>query len=107
MSQNDGPKRLPRLSKLDALTLLDITVKCLQCSTEADYKQIFTLLNTILPFDQSTSGLAKLAPDGAVVSYELANINYPVEWLQTYKDKNFSAIAGRCKKLFPTILPHR
>ena len=105
MSQNDGPKKLPRLSKLDALTLLEITVKCLACSTEADYKQIFTLLNTILPFDQSTSGLAKLDPDGAVVSYELANINYPVEWLQTYKAKNFSAIDVIVKSNFTAFTP--
>jgi DNA-binding CsgD family transcriptional regulator len=105
MSHNDGSRKRPRLSKLDALTLLDITVKCLQCSTESDYKQIFELLNTILPFDQSTSGLAKLDPEGMVVSYELANINYPVEWLQTYKEKNFSGIDVIVKRNFTSFTP--
>jgi LuxR family transcriptional regulator, quorum-sensing system regulator CviR len=90
MSHDELQYHTTDISSSCALALLEIAAKCLYCSSEKDYKEIFGLLNKILPFDKSTSGLADLDGNNAVVSYELINVNYPDEWLKIYKDNEFS-----------------
>lgn len=93
------------LSSSCALTLLEIASKCLYCNTEDDYLDIFKTLNTVFPFDYSTSGLAELDDKKNVIDYELINISYPEEWLQLYKEKHFSGVDVIVKNNFTTYRP--
>lgn len=93
------------LTKNCAMSLLEITEKCLHCNSEEDYKAIFILLNKLFPFDNATSGLAELNNNNDVTAYELLNISYPEEWIKIYNKQKFSDIDVIVRHNFSSFTP--
>lgn len=108
MPHADFPAHLKRISGTCALALLEIIDKCLHCESDEDYRKIFKMLNNLIAFDQSTSGLAELDTRNgvmAVVSYDLININYPEKWLGVYKEKEFDKVDVIVQNNFTNFMP--
>lgn len=80
------------LSKSDAIQLLELIQKSLSCSTEEDLRRLVSALRQLVPFEFAICGLANLAPDRKVRSYNIININYPSEWLDEYISRGYQAI---------------
>ena len=88
-----------------ARELLEIAAKCLHCNSEEDYREVFKMLNNIIPFDMATSGLAELGNENDIIAYELINISYPEEWLKIYNKNNFSESDVIVRENFTSFTP--
>ena len=100
MSSGSPQYPFAALSGPCAIVLLEIINDCLYCKSQDDFKKVCAKLNTLIPFDAATSGLAQLDPSNIITSYELVNISYPDKWLHTYNEKNFAAIDVIVKENF-------
>lgn len=77
----------PALSKRDAVQFAEILNEYLVCDSFETYRGIFSRLNCLIPFDYATSGLVKLNDEFVVESYDLANINFTDQWIQSYNEQ--------------------
>lgn len=88
------------LSKLDAISILELIHTSLFCSNEDDFRRLDTELRRVISYDFSVSGLAKMDNHGCLTSYEIINLGYPSEWLDVYTRNNFYQIDSIVKENF-------
>ena len=69
------------LSKQDAIILLELISESLACSTEEQVLRLMGRLGELLPYQAAISGIAKLAPNGAVEAMKIVNVDYPPEYI--------------------------
>ena len=88
------------LSKRDSISLLELIHTSLLCSNEEDFKGLVNKLHKLISYDFAVSGLAKTDNYGKVISYKIMNVNYPVEWLDVYTNKNLYDMDSVVKENF-------
>jgi DNA-binding CsgD family transcriptional regulator len=78
-----------QLSGADALTVLEIIHRSLSCSSESDYKNLFSKIQTLFPFDFAFTMLGHHDKRLGLVEEGGVNISFPEEWIREYTSKNF------------------
>jgi DNA-binding CsgD family transcriptional regulator len=77
------------LSGIDALTVLEIIHRSLSCSSESDYKNLFSKIQTLFPFDFAFTMLGHHDKSLGLVEEGGINISFPEEWIREYTAKNY------------------
>ncbi len=89
MMGNYTEKAKEHISKMDAITLLELIYQCGSCSTLDDTHAIMEKINSLLGFDKAIYVLAKYNASGSITSYNNINFSYPQEWLKLYREHHF------------------
>jgi LuxR family transcriptional regulator, quorum-sensing system regulator CviR len=71
------------LSKVDAISLLELINSCVSCSDEKEFRRIMTETGSLLSYDFALTGLVSQRNSG-LTSLRRINISYPAEWLDIY-----------------------
>lgn len=77
------------ISKSDALMLLEIIYECSLCASTQDAYALMQKTNSLVDFDNSVYGLARLDNNGSILRYDIINFSYSTEWLDVYKSNRF------------------
>lgn len=72
------------LSKLDAVTLLELIHESLSCNSKENLAELVERLKSLIPFDYGLCGLAKIDKNGMKPDFDITNGSYPNEWLEVY-----------------------
>jgi DNA-binding CsgD family transcriptional regulator len=80
------------LSRNDAVSLLEIIYKSRHCISDNEFRALVDDLRKLIPFDFTISGVAKTDKLGAVIDYDIVNVNYDAEWLELYTVKGYYQI---------------
>lgn len=84
----------------EALLLTEIIHDLAYCETYSTYRNIFNDINKLIPYDYATSGLVTVDNEGAVQAYDLANINFTDNWIQSYNEQQIYAVDVTVKENF-------
>jgi DNA-binding CsgD family transcriptional regulator len=72
------------LSGYDAIKLLEFIHNCVSCEDEKDFKDLFTKLREIFPFDFAHALLGHHDSINGIVMTHRVNISFPEEWLSEF-----------------------
>ncbi len=86
------PYPLEFLPGHEATFLLETIQKLITADSRETYISIIKSLNSIIPYDFATSGLVTLDNSGAVVGYDLLNINFTEQWISAYAEQKMYSI---------------
>lgn len=78
-----------QLSGSDALTVLEIIHGSLSCLSAGDYKNLFTKIQALFPFDRAFTMLGFHDKGQGLIDKGQVNINFPEEWIREYHSKNY------------------
>jgi len=91
---------LNNISKSESVSLLELMYNCAQCEGEDDYKKLFESLKELTQHDYCTTGIASVGEKGINGKYDLVNVDYPIEWMELYLEKEFNNIDPVVKENF-------
>ena len=77
------------LSGTDALTVLEIIHGSLSCPSKSDYKDLFSRIQTLFPFDFAFTMLGYHDKSHGLVDEGHVNISFPGEWIREYETRSY------------------
>lgn len=80
------------LSKDDSFTLLDLISDSHQCSTYNEYSGLLRRLAALIEADHCMCAHARTNGRKRILSFDVLNVDFPAEWLETYLSKKYYRI---------------
>lgn len=77
-----------RLTKREAVSLLEIIHEALGCNRES-LDELFRRLAQLVPFDHAICGIGEINRNSVIQPHEIINISYPAEWLDRYLERDY------------------
>ncbi len=93
------------LSGNDAITLLEIIHRSLECASEEDFAALFPNIQGLFPFDFAGALLGKFDGINGLVITHGVNLGFPEEWLRTYISNNYFYTDVLTKETFKLCKP--
>ncbi len=89
------------LSKSDLVTTLDLIDLALNTGSQQQFCHLMTTVSRVVPLERSHVSVAELDAQRAIVrtSHQI-NVNFPVNWLQTYREQGLVQVDPAAKLLF-------
>ena len=81
------------VSKEDLVFALDVVDTSLKVGSESQFRVLMLQLFDILPIEGADCCIAQLgARDEIIRSSRRVSINYPAQWVQTYRQRGYQAV---------------
>ena len=94
------------LSKLELVDVLDIVDQAVSVGTEQQFRQLMQLSARLVPIERAYVSVADLDGAGSIVrSSHHLNLDFPADWLQTYREQAYFRIDPVAQILFKANRP--
>lgn len=92
-------------SKNDLVLILDFVHSCAKCNNEETYTGLMLELRCLMPHELAATGMANIGGIGINGSYNIVNVDYPIEWMQLYEKRKYILVDPIIKANFTQFTP--